>query len=81
MSTLRIPTASGANADTFNAAKGALAGAGAGAAAGSASSNNKAAPKPYPFWLGGKFRIQPATFESELDADYFSAIPFVTFAL
>lgn len=55
MSTLRIPTTSGANSGTFNAAKGALAGAGAGAAVGSSSSTNKAAPKSYPFWLGGAY--------------------------
>lgn len=52
MSTLRIPSASGANSGTLNAAKGALAGAGVGAAAG--SSSNKSGPKTYPFWLGGK---------------------------
>ncbi|KAJ1034836.1 hypothetical protein NDA13_001090 [Ustilago tritici] len=67
MSTLRIPTASGANAGTFSAAKGALAGAGAGAAAGSASSNNKAAPKTYPFWLGGAAGCCAASITHPLD--------------
>lgn len=59
MSTFRIPSASGTNAGTLNAAKGALAGAGAGAAA-SSSSNNKAAPKTYPFWLGGELQFRSA---------------------
>ncbi|GAC74997.1 RNA-binding protein musashi [Moesziomyces antarcticus T-34] len=67
MSTLRIPTTSGANSGTFNAAKGALAGAGAGAAVGSSSSTNKAAPKSYPFWLGGAAGCCAASITHPLD--------------
>ncbi|CBQ68686.1 probable DIC1-mitochondrial dicarboxylate carrier [Sporisorium reilianum SRZ2] len=66
MSTLRIPSASGANSGTLNAAKGALAGAGVGAAAGS-SSGNKAAPKTYPFWLGGAAGCCAASITHPLD--------------
>lgn len=66
MSTFRIPSASGTNAGTLNAAKGALVGAGAGAAA-SSSSNNKAAPKTYPFWLGGAAGCCAASITHPLD--------------
>ncbi|PWY97059.1 putative DIC1-mitochondrial dicarboxylate carrier [Testicularia cyperi] len=67
MSTLRIPGTSGANSSTLNAAKGALAGAGAGAAAGSTTSSNKAAPKSYPFWLGGAAGCCAASITHPLD--------------
>ncbi|TKY89711.1 hypothetical protein EX895_001496 [Sporisorium graminicola] len=66
MSTLRIPSGSGANSGTFNAAKGALAGAGVGAAAGS-SSGNKTTPKTYPFWLGGAAGCCAASITHPLD--------------